>query len=176
MLRLFLFALISQVPFTLAFRFPDFYSHLNIFFTLCAGVLAIWFYDRSDSKAMGLGFIFMISAVAFIFQFDYIFYGIWAIALFYIYYDNKTRKLISFAVLNAVMLGYSLFNLFIGAYGPVTFGPVLVLALIQPLSLISLALIDRYNGLQGPKQLKYFFYAFYPLHLMVIWGVWYFFL
>jgi hypothetical protein len=38
---------------------------------------------------------------------------------------------------------------------------------IQPLCLLSLILIRLYNGERGAK-LKYLFYAFYPVHLIIL--------
>jgi hypothetical protein len=38
---------------------------------------------------------------------------------------------------------------------------------VQPLCLFSLILIKLYNGERGAK-LKYLFYAFYPVHLVVL--------
>lgn len=41
--------------------------------------------------------------------------------------------------------------------------------LIQIFSLLSIAILTLYNGKRGNKNLKYFFYVYYPLHLVVIW-------
>ena len=38
-------------------------------------------------------------------------------------------------------------------------------------TLLSLILLWLYNGKGGERNLKYFFYAFYPLHLVVIYGI-----
>ena len=42
---------------------------------------------------------------------------------------------------------------------------------VQVCNLFSLPLLALYNGKAGTKKLKYFFYAFYPLHLGVIMAI-----
>ena len=41
--------------------------------------------------------------------------------------------------------------------------------LINIFSLLSIVLLSLYNGKRGFKKLKYFFYIYYPFHLVVIW-------
>jgi hypothetical protein len=171
LLRLFIFAFISQVPFSLFQSMQAFNPYLNIFFTLSAGVLAIIFYERSGSKLMGYGFIFMLSAVAWLLNFDYSFYGIWVIALLYIHYDNLKRAALLMLIPTAVLLALTYADYYAKVSGIVVFGTELVLNLIQPLAMFAFILIAKYNGEQGSKRLKYFFYAFYPLHLMLLWGM-----
>ena len=38
-------------------------------------------------------------------------------------------------------------------------------------SLLSIPLVLLYNGKRGSKKLKYFFYAFYPVHILIIAGL-----
>lgn len=171
MLRLFIFALISQIPFFLLFNLSVFYESLNIFFTLCAGVLAIHLYENLKNKAMGFGFIFMISVGAWILQFDYGFYGIWMIALLYIYYDNLKRVLPYLFIINAVLQAFTFADYYAFSKGVLTFGTGLVLVFVQPLSMFALILIAKYNGEQGSKRFKYLFYVFYPLHLLLLWAI-----
>ncbi len=42
---------------------------------------------------------------------------------------------------------------------------------IQVFSLISLIFLAFYNGEKGIKLPKYFFYIFYPAHLVILWGI-----
>ena len=42
---------------------------------------------------------------------------------------------------------------------------------VQFYSLLAIPLLALYNGKRGTKKLKYVFYVFYPLHLIVIYAV-----
>jgi len=45
------------------------------------------------------------------------------------------------------------------------------LGAIQWFSLLTLPLLALYNGQRGKRRMKYFFYVYYPLHLVVIYGI-----
>jgi hypothetical protein len=42
---------------------------------------------------------------------------------------------------------------------------------INNIGIISVLLLQFYNGKRGKLKLKYFFYLFYPLHFVVIYGI-----
>ena len=42
-------------------------------------------------------------------------------------------------------------------------------ALNESPSVIAFMLISQYNGLRGKQLHKYFYYAFYPVHLLILW-------
>lgn len=42
---------------------------------------------------------------------------------------------------------------------------------IQYFSFFALLILAMYNGKRGERRLKYFFYIFYPLHLVVLYGI-----
>ncbi len=41
----------------------------------------------------------------------------------------------------------------------------------QYLSLLAIPLLLLYSGKRGKYNLKYFFYAFYPLHIVILYGI-----
>ena len=42
---------------------------------------------------------------------------------------------------------------------------------IQYYALLSIPLLLLYSGKRGKRKMKYFFYIFYPLHLVIIYGI-----
>lgn len=90
-------------------------------------------------------------------------YGILLVAAFYIFHDSKAKM--SFAAVCAVLL--SSCHIVGGGFEFATanvFNPDVAAAVV------SLLLINLYNGKRGLK-LKYFFYIFYPAHLALLYGV-----
>lgn len=146
--RLFLFALISEIPFDLAFSGEVFYSfYQNVFFTLLVGFFMIWAMEEIEKncssyliKLAGWAVVFL--AAAFLSEkmyCDYGAHGIIAIALLYLFRKNKMEQIIA---------GCAAF----------------LWEITAPLAFIFVAL---YNGKRGIK-LKYFFYIFYPAHLLLL--------
>ncbi len=146
--RLFAFALISEIPFNLAFRGNVLDgSYQNIFFTLLFGFAMIWAMEEVERRicqpflrlcgfaAAFLGAAFAAEA----FKCDYGAHGIIAIALLYLFRKNKREQIIA---------------------GCVAF----LWEITAPFAFV---FIGFYNGRRGWK-LKYLFYAFYPVHLLVL--------
>ncbi|MCB2299019.1 TraX family protein [Clostridium tagluense] len=176
--RLLIFAVVSQIPFSLAFTeqvriysLSDFFRffvggpnpHLNIFFTLAIGLLAIRVWDKGELRFGRIMAVLALGITAIAFHTDYGIYGVAMMLAFYIFRDNKIKTVISQTSV------YILFD----ALQPLVYvlkspGVSIELAWFnQALSLLSLIFIFMYNGKKG-KDLKYFFYAFYPVHLLVI--------
>ncbi|MBU3144309.1 TraX family protein [Clostridium sp. CF012] len=176
--RLLIFAAVSQIPFSLAFgeglsihSFSDFLRffvgspspHLNIFFTLVIGLIAIRVLDKGEST---IGKIIAISALgitAQAFSTDYGIYGVAMIVVFYIFRESKIKTVISQTTV--FILFYASQILFaISRYPGIS---IKLIWFNQALSILALVFIFSYNGEKG-KNLKYLFYAFYPVHLLVI--------
>ncbi len=159
MLRLGLFAVISELPFDLVVYGNGFsLSGQNVFFTLLLGLAAISFYDRfsrqaSPEKAM-LSVLFCAAAASLV-SADYGFFGVFMIFVFYI---CKERDLLIRWMIPLVLAGALL-----------CFAQQrsLIWAAAQLFELCSVPLILLYNGKRG-KNLKIFFYVFYPAHLLLI--------
>lgn len=156
-LRLGIFAIISQIPYYFFINtFTNIFT-LNIFFTLFAGLLAITIFDKFKNKYLGFLFVALIALISEILHFDYGYFGILIIFIFYIFKQNKLQLFIAF--LFAVCLKYTIAlvqNNFYYAY--------YILALSTAFSIVPILL---YNKKQG-KNLKYFFYIFYPAHLIIL--------
>lgn len=144
-LRLLGFALVSEIPFDLAFRRGIDWSHQNVFFTLLLGIIAIDLANHFKSKvSIVLIFPIMFAAAEFM-NTDYGGKGIVFILCYYLLYERKVIKQLMFAFGNILLYGLG-----IQIYACLAVIPMLL-----------------YNGKRGPS-LKYFFYAFYPLHLFIL--------
>ncbi len=158
--RLFLFAIISQIPFML---FCSIFSNrigLNIFFTLLLGLTSIYVYDKSKHKSLGLLLSFIIGFISETFQCDYGFYGVAIILIFYIFKNNFTYATIFFVIATFIkyltpIMEYGYNNIYI----------ILFVSTIIPV-----LLLNTYNEKKG-KDTKYLLYLFYPLHLILIYGI-----
>lgn len=174
-LRLFLFALISQIPFQLFLQkfIPNSTTLLNIFFTLLLGLLTIMIYDYFSKvtneelnyklfgipfkNLIGILFVFFISYIGELLHVDYGFWGIIVIFSFYLFKDNKLTMIISYITLCVIRYGINM--LLYGFHMQYVF---LALCTILPIIFISL-----YTGKQGRK-IKYGLYLFYPIHLLLL--------
>ena len=152
-LRMGIFALISEVPFDLAFYHRLVYTgHQNVFFTLGLGLLAIWFLEHPieqlDIPDVLYKLLVIIAAglIAEFFNTDYGFTGIAVICVFYYLRGQPQLKYPIAAILLAAMGGVEVYA---------------VLALIP---------ILLYYGQRGrqTKVMQYGFYIFYPAHLLLI--------
>ena len=152
-LRMGIFALISEVPFDLAFYHRLVYTgHQNVFFTLGLGLLAIWFLEHPieqlDIPDVLYKLLVIIAAglIAEFFNTDYGFTGIAVICIFYYLRGQPQLKYPIAAILLAAMGGVEVYA---------------VLALIP---------ILLYNGQRGrqTKDMQYGFYIFYPTHLLLL--------
>lgn len=160
-LRMGIFALISEIPFDLALFHQMIYpAHQNVFFTLGLGLLAIWFIEHPirnlDIPDNLYRFLVIIAAglIAEFFHTDYGFTGVAVICVFYHLREQPQLKYPIAALLLAAMGGVEVYA---------------VLALIP---------ILLYNGQRGrqTKAMQYGFYAFYPAHLILIAVLYHFFI
>ena len=158
--RLFLFALVSQIPFMLFEKsFDDKYS-LNVFFTLFIGLLAIFIYDKCKYKFLGIIAAIALGVFAQYINTDYGAYGIAIIFIFYIFKNNYINTTIFFMIATATKYASPLYK--------TNMHPTVLKLYIG--TCIPIILINLYNGKKG-KDMKYFFYLFYPIHLLLLFGL-----
>ena len=154
-LRLFSFALISQVPFFLATEVEPFES-LNIFFTLATGLLCIHLFKK--------GSVFAVVPVlaSLVIPFDYGVYGIAIIGSMYILRENTKLGVASLVLLNMMLLmPFNIQFLSIAAI------PLVVLHNKGTLNLTK----ETSQDFRIPAWRKYFFYLYYPLHLALLYSI-----
>jgi len=150
--RLFIFALISQVPFFLALGYGPFDS-LNIFFTLSSGLLFVYFFKKSSV------FVLVPVFASLVLPFDYGIYGIVVIGCMYILKENTKFGVVSLVLLNTLFLvPWSIQFLSISAI------PLILLHKNGSLNITK----ETTEQFTIPLWRKYFFYVYYPLHLTLL--------
>ncbi len=161
MLRLLVFALIAQVPFMLALHM---YS-LNVLFTLLLGLCAMKLYDTMKNRAL-FWVVFVGMALSTI-AMDWAIFGISLMILLHIFHEKG--KGIALPILCAIgpMLLMMLFSLSAVMIDPTVLDMVLPNVFFSIGSLCVIPLMRFYNGQQGPR-IRYFFYVYYPAHLLVL--------
>lgn len=173
--RLFFFALVSEIPFNLFYiGSPIFPFHQNVLFTLLLGLLAICNIDglrKAKSFKKGLSctawlLLILLGSVA---GFpDYGLRGVLTVVAFYVFRNFRFAwmgQLISMILLNIVT--------FQGQTIPVSmFGREWDFT-TQGFAVGALLFIWLYRGekRRKSKALQYGFYAFYPLHMLVLYLV-----
>lgn len=149
--RMLTFAVVSEIPFDLAvFHTPFYWGYQNVFFTLFLGLLALAgenVVHQSSGMFAGAGLwkqafvLILCVGTAQLINCDYGAFGVFFIILLYMTrYDKKTQM-----ILGAISLIWELPG---------------ILAFIP---------IRLYNGTRGRCGNRYFFYAFYPAHLLALW-------
>ena len=162
LLRLFLFAVVSQLPWWYLHRNSEF--SLNMLFTLflCLLMLSI---DKSVHSPVlrWLGIVLCAAATHFC---DW---GIYAPLWCLIFYHCENRRRIEALLFSFVGLAYYMETLI--SYDTIGYPPRIAMKMSLIAFGVFLALPLIYLSAQGKRRskfLKWFFYAFYPLHLGVI--------
>ncbi|MCK9352228.1 MAG: TraX family protein [Candidatus Paceibacterota bacterium] len=156
LLRMFLFASVSQIPFLLANQFLDpGYRTLNAIFTLSIGLGAIILMRKIKNLPLRTVIAFSAFFLAEILLTDYGGAGVLSIVAFYFFPNIPSMILSQIAI-----------------YGTFITMPAIVssadlLWRWEIIGLLSIAFIALYNGQQGPRA-KYLFYVFYPLQYAAI--------
>jgi len=162
--RLLVFAAISEIPFDMAFNNAVLeFSSQNVMLTLALGLCAIWLYDKNKHSILKYLYPFLMCFIAELLLTDYSSLGVALIFIFYLMPQNKPLYIL-LAV--AGFSGFMCFNS-LAAYGfritQYSFGRILMPA-CAVFAAIPLMLYNKKRGCN----IKYFFYAYYPLHLLII--------
>ncbi len=152
MLRLLLFAAISQVSFYLALG-DDWLDPLNIFFTLSLGVLFLYSFKRANPLLALIPLL-----VSFVLDMDYGIYGIMTIGCIYLLTKAAKLGVFSLITLNLV---------FLFTETPYQFLSLLALPLIF-YHRSEIFLKETNQKTIYPLWRKLFFYVYYPLHLTAL--------
>lgn len=139
--RMFLFALISEIPFDFALKPSWFYpGKQNVYFTLLIGLLVLWGITICQGRIV-IQLLVMIAGLlaATLLKTDYSYKGVFLIEILYLLRFSKLYQCLG----GAAAISWEL-------PAPAAFLPIYF-----------------YNGKRG-LSLKYFFYWFYPAHLVLL--------
>ena len=174
--RMFLFALISEIPFNLmtagGLMNP---FHQNVMFSFCLGLLLMRFLDYMKGKPLP---VYLISIAGTLFL-GYLL----GMATFVDYYGYGILMLLAFFLLRNVKFGWiGLTAVMLYINGEMMGGLMLPVSLFgrtfeiyqQSFAVLALIPIFMYNGRQGShnRVIQYGAYAFYPFHMLILALIW----
>ena len=155
LLRIGVFALVSEIPFDLAFEGRVGLGHQNIMLSFFLAILALMLFDRirgegkehaAGKTLLGILCVCAVAVLALVLRADYTLFAVLAVFLFYVLRNRHPL------LRCGVGVGFLALTRTVGYYRA------------TGLSLIPLLL---YNGKRG-RGLKWLFYAFYPGHLLLL--------
>ena len=150
--RLALFAILSEIPFDLAFYgVPFSFAHQNVFFTLTLGLILLWVLERCREQLLLCAGAFAV--LCFLAQALHMDYGAGGLLMVFAFYLAQQGT--------SPWIGWGIFvfiNLFGYAGG------------VQWAAILALLPIGLYSGKAGKRKQR-FFYWIYPLHLLLLWVI-----
>ena len=155
LMRMGVFALVSEIPFDLAFEGRVGLGHQNIMLSFFLAILALMLFDRirgegkehaAGKTLLGILCVCAMAVLALVLRADYTLFAVLAVFLFYVLRNRHPL------LRCGVGVGFLALTRTVGYYRA------------TGLSLIPLLL---YNGKRG-RGLKWLFYAFYPGHLLLL--------
>lgn len=145
--NLFLFALVSEIPWNLVHCGGLLYPRQNVFFTLFLGYVGICVWEQfKDCQWKQWGSVLGLFVVSFFLKADYSWMGYVTVLIMYLLRSSRLAQGLGTLCMNPSHL------------------------FCTPAALC----MCLYNGERGfirGKVGKYFFYAYYPLHLLVLWAI-----
>ncbi len=150
-LTLLIFAIISQIPFTLMCNIHSASTTLNVLFTFLFAMLIIYSDENIKNLIIKVPLITILLLIAAFIKTDY---GICGILLTVLFHHFANYKILVFPILIFTMCLFCLAN---------------NASLIQLYAILSGIFILLFNGKKGLSA-KWLFYIFYPLHMLLLFG------
>ena len=185
LLRLGLFALVSEIPFDLAFSETYFDpTGQNVFFTLFLGMLALTIWEWASDKAasvraaagsrlsrgillgLRIGALLSCCEAAWLLKTDYKYMGVLLIFAFYQTHDSELS--VRMLAAGCVMLFGTWSANYLKYAGKFSAGYLFEFSLREMYGLFAFLWIGLYNGKKGRQLPKAFYYGFYPVHLLLL--------
>ncbi|WP_225744986.1 TraX family protein [Marinilactibacillus sp. Marseille-P9653] len=163
MWRIFLFAIISHIPYVAYFNL-SYFRATSVMWTILLGVIGLEIVKNEKVhtiyKILGIALCCLLAVPA-----NWHYVGVLWIVSFGIFRDNFSKKVIAFAIIGILLYIYpGLQDL--GMQATYRFGQLLVIPILY-----------LYNGQPGKRNKfsRWAFYWFYPMHLVLLLGIRYFF-
>lgn len=177
LLRLLFWALVTEIPFNLMYGGSVFYPcHQNVLWTFLLSLLAIVGIERCRARLrpvpaalLSAGIALLGFALGFAAMVDYYGVGVLTVLTFYFFqgqsWKSRLGQFVCLYILNMELMGGL-------SYTFQLFGLELEIAQ-QGFALLALIPIWLYQGRQGlhNKVFRYFCYAFYPVHMLLLFAV-----
>lgn len=167
--RMFVFGSISQIPFSLAFTQEGLleFERFNMLFTLCLCFGVIWVWENIANPAVKDSLIFLLVLAGTMFD-----WGVMAPVFTLLFlWAGGSRKKLKLAFAGAVLI-FTAYNIWEGSYlFPVERNLFYAALGAAGMGMSGLCIVYLYNGKRmekGKKFSKWFFYVFYPAHLLVL--------
>lgn len=163
--RMVIFAIITEIPFNLMVSASPIYPfHQNVLWTFVISLLTLKYLNFDDVKNSFKSILIILLAIiiATVTMCDYFGAGVMMVVGFYIFRKSKLLQLLMMIYVNMILLqGYSY---------PIDIAGYTYYFPQQGFAILSLIFIWLYNGKQGyhAKWFKIFCYAFYPLHMLIL--------
>ncbi len=183
LLRLGIFALLSEVPFDLALYDTVFtMQSQNVYFTLFFGVLALyWMQKLQGHIGLQIQVVLLCMMFACLLKTDYMFMGVLLIVVLYQCRNSFWKQ----ALFGSLTIYFGITAVYAVRYLPgmglhIDSGIEAWVAGVQQFlmwgrqelyGLFAFVWIYFYNGEKGRQLPKYFYYLFYPVHLLVLYLV-----
>lgn len=178
LLRLLVFALISEIPFDLVYGSTLFYPfHQNVLWTFLLGLLCIRFCEFVRSKHrpwLGWAALALAAVMGYLLgtllMVDYAGAGVLMVLTFYVFRQRTWKSLLG----QLLCLGYLNIHMLGTYFYPISIGSWTFELVQQGFAVLALIPIWLYNGARGhhSKAFQYFCYTFYPAHLLVLYVLW----
>lgn len=163
--RVTILAYLSQLPYVLLF--DPIGLQVNVLFTLAGGLMALHLYDKYHK----FSFVLLIAAACETLHPDYGLGGILLVFVMHIFYDDLRKMTKYFALILVVKcIRQLIWNIYLipGIFDSVEhFMDCCMVTTVQPFAIFSMVFIKYYNHEKG-MNLKYLFYAFYPVHMLAL--------
>lgn len=162
LMRLSAFSVISQFAFSLAFFNKLFVFKFNMIFTLLLCFIVLLSYEKIKNKIVKRWII--LALIIFSYYCDWgIFAPLWVLS-FYTFKENTLKQALSYSINTIIAIIVKYIIIVVYPWNQI---------LIQLGLLLFIPVLYLYNGEKGKssKFNKWFFYIFYPLHLLLLYFV-----